>query len=142
MSIYHTLNKSLCELFGVEYNPTDDYKPNIVPFENCRGGYFDLTGKPQTEDHKKARSEALKGNIVCGWMKGKTWPKETIQKMSESANKRNENPEYIKKQSEAKKHLKTKYLVTNPNGEKYEIVGINQFCKENDLTHSVMVMVA
>ena len=29
MSIYHTLNKSLCEIFDVEYNPKDDYEQPI-----------------------------------------------------------------------------------------------------------------
>lgn len=105
MNIYHTLNKSLCELFNVEYNPNEifDYESNIEPFEKCRGGYFDMTGIPQSEEHKKARSKALKGNVNCGHMKGKTWSEETKRKMSESAKKRNQNLEYIKKQSEAKK---------------------------------------
>ena len=104
MNIYSNSNQRLCELFDVEYNPNekDDYEPNIEPFENCRGGYFDMTGIPQSEEHKKARSEALKGNVNCGHMRGKTWSEETKRKMSESAKKRNQNPEYIRKQSEAK----------------------------------------
>lgn len=143
MNIYSTSNQRLCELLDVEYNPNEVHtEPNIEPFENCRGGYFDMTGIPQSEEHKRARSEALKNNVNCGHMKGKTWSEETKRKMSESAKLRNQNPEYIRKQSESKNHMKTEYLVISPTGQTFEVFGINQFCKNNDLAHSAMVAVA
>ena len=138
---YDSFSKILCDQLNVKYIPSKYIEPQIEPGK-CRGGYFDMTGIPQSEEHKKARSEALKGNANCGWMKGKKWPKETIQKMKISAKKRNESVEYINKQSDAKNHLKTNYLITDPKGNTFEVFGINQFCKQNGLTHSAMVLVA
>lgn len=136
---YDLMNKSLSEIFGVEYNKilfTDDV---LIP---TRNNNFSFLGIKQSEEHKKARSESLKGNANCGWMRGQKWSEETKNKMSLAAKQRNLKPEYVDKQSTAKNHLKKQYKVTDPEGNCFVVLGINQFCKKNGLSHSSMILVA
>ncbi|NBP03605.1 MAG: hypothetical protein EBU90_26620 [Proteobacteria bacterium] len=136
---YDLMNKSLSDIFDVNYTQIPLTENDV---ESFNVNHFSFLGIKQTEEHKKARSEALKGNLSCGWMRGKTWSNETKDKMSFSAKQRNLDSEYIKKQSEAKNHLKRKYKVIDPEGNCFVVFGINQFCKGNGLSHSSMILVA
>jgi len=87
-----------------------------------------VTGSKRSEETKKKQSEARKGTIVSdetkkklsAYMKGKTaW------------NKGVTNPNGRKQ-----------YLITTPTGERFEILGLQQFCIENGLHDGRMSDVA
>ena len=88
MNIYSNLNKSLCELFDVEYNPNEVYgEPNIEP-HNSPGCW--TKGLKLTVEHKQAIRESLLGNKHSKKtnlkksvaLKGKPLSEETKKKMS------------------------------------------------------------
>lgn len=87
-----------------------------------------VLGSKRSEETKRKQSEARKGMIVSD---------ETKQKLREinlgktAWNKGITNPKGRKK-----------YLITIPTGEKIEIVGLQQFCKENGLNDGRMSDVA
>jgi hypothetical protein len=139
-SISQKANKNLCELFNIEWDSNYQSQPLDMNTEIVStGGYFNVSGMKQSPEHIHARSEALKGK--CGRPGHKKTP-ETIEKMRQWALKSNSNPETIRKRSEEKNHLKISYVVIDPNGDSFQILGINSFCKENNLSHSAMICVA
>ncbi len=82
MSIYHTLNKSLCEIFDVEYNPNEVYgEPNIIPFKRNEIPSWNK-GMVLSDEHKQAISESRIGEKNP--MFGVKHSEEYKQKMSES----------------------------------------------------------
>ena len=76
------------------------------------------------EEHKKKLSESLKNKEP--WNKGKQLSESHREKI---ANKKIDD-DYRKKRSNV-------YLFTSPEGIEHEIIGLNEFCKENNFS-SVM----
>ena len=100
MSIYHTLNKSLCEIFDVEYNPKDDYEqPIVIPDDNPFGvGQLNpFYGKKHTNETKALISLIHKGKTISEYQK---------QKISESNRTRKYTPERNGKISKARMGMK------------------------------------
>lgn len=102
MSIYHTLNKSLCELFDVEYNPIDDYEPNIVPFDKDIPSWN--KGMTLSEEHKQAISESKIGEKNP--MFGVKHSDEYKRKMSESMVGKNTDPKTYEHRLKISKSLR------------------------------------
>ena len=85
MSIYQSqnewenLNKSLSEIFGLEYQSTPYEKPDIQPFSDktCCGENNGYYGKSHTQEYKQERSKLMLGNSHS---KGHIKTPETIEK--------------------------------------------------------------
>jgi len=71
--------------------------------------------------------------------KGKPLTKEHRQKMSEARKGRIHNAEARQKMSEAGSRY---YIITNPDGIEFDVVGLKQFCIANSLYQSCMTRVA
>jgi hypothetical protein len=119
-------HQNLCELFHIQYQTIEfepifcernDYSSSRTKDKN---GMFGLTGK-KCPHYGKKHSESRKKNISKS-LKGYKKTKEHLRKMGEG-------------------HAKT-YLITYPDGTEKIIKGLQRFCKENNLTNTLMNHVA
>jgi len=128
MDIYlnQKTHKTLCQLLDIEYQPiefepitceSNDYSSSRPGDKN---GMFGLTGE-NCPNYGKKHSESRKNNISRA-LKGYKKSEEHLRKMGES-------------------HAKT-YLITYPDGTEKIIKGLQRFCKENNLTNTLMNHVA
>jgi len=96
MSIYSKLNKSLCEIFDVEYNSNEYYgEPDIVPFDKSSG--WTWKNLKFSEEHKTNISLALKGKSKP------TRTEEHLHNLKKSRNNRVDLPRLGKSHSKESK---------------------------------------
>ena len=86
-------------------------------------------GRIHTEETKNKISQAHKGRIH------KPLSEETKQKISKSS-------KGLKRTKETKNKMSKTYIITDPEGNEFEITNLNQWCKDNKMIHSNMCNVA
>jgi hypothetical protein len=94
--------------------------------------------KNKDPEWKKSQSERMKAaladpNFVCNKPEFRQKISNTIQALWDDPNSYLNTPEFRQKQIEAGHKRQKRYLVTNPAGESYEIVGLEKFYKVNNL---------
>ena len=135
-----------------EYFETDDgikWKAELSDMYSGKGNPMFGKTFTHTEETKRNISERMKGKNIGKepWNKGRTgvYSEETLSKMSANRIGKNigKEPwnksktglyEQTAKQKEAASKAKGKvWIITDPNGNEFEIFSLNKFCKENGL---------
>ena len=122
-----SMDLKLCDIFDIEYTHKEyedlhlQHNPDISSARTGnKNGMFGLTGK-KCPHYGKKHKQSRKDNISKG-LTGYKKSKEHLKKLGES-------------------HAK-KYLITYPDGTEKIIKGLQNFCKENNLTNTLMNHVA
>jgi hypothetical protein len=158
MNIYQkqkiSLNKALCELFNVNYDPDEiiDSEPNIEPSINtCTVGELNpFYGHKHTEEWKNQASKRNMGNKNSQYGIPKTIEWKNKQSVFMKNNNPMKDPEVAKRVNSSKIGVKIKketvnkiaeaiaklWTVTSPTGEIFNIKNLNKFCRENGLDTS------
>jgi hypothetical protein len=128
MDIYlsQKTHQRLCELLDIDYQPIE-FEPIVCEENDCssarpgnKNGMFGLTGK-NCPHYGKKHLDSRKKNISKG-LKGYKKSEEHLRKLGEA-------------------HAKM-YLITYPDGTEKVVKGLQRFCKDNNLTNTLMQHVA
>lgn len=120
-------------------------KPGFSPSEDLRQKISAANkGKLKTPETRRKLSEAHRGKPAHN--KGKPMGEEQKQKQSERMRGK-PSPNLGKSMSEEQKQKLSEirrkcYIVTNPEGIEFEVIGLTQFCAENNLNTECMFQIA
>lgn len=122
-------------MYGTTYNHTEETKKKIS--KNSKGK--NLGKEPWNKNKTGVYTEETKKKISTRAKENHKKGKYDYAKMGEM--KRGFKQPESQKQKVAEK-LSKRWLVTNPDGESFEVINLQQFCRENNLHNGNMVSVS
>jgi tryptophanyl-tRNA synthetase len=134
MNIYSNLNKSLCEIFDVQYNPNEYYgEPDIIPmFGPVCGELHPMYGLKHSQESRKQMSESAKRVMNLPEMKKLN---SKLQKIAQS------NPIVVEKKKKSNSWRSKPVYGWHPeftNNQKVVYQSIRDFCHKTGTNRSVV----